>query len=403
MYKNIIDAWCIKHNSNPDFSILQNLKLSKPACLVGFWDVVHFAFKNESYSKMMILWARHVPHMMKTRHRVWLTNKGAEEDYMKARSKPKDFAANFAKQVPKFFKKVGMHIKRHYQLYIMILPAIVIIFIFNYIPMYGLQIAFKKFVPALGFSGSEWVGFKNFHRFFTAYNFWPILRNTLGLSAYQLIAGFPFPIILALLLNQIRHKRFKRTVQTVTYMPHFISVVVVVGMLSLFTSPSKGIIGQFVSLLGMEPINVMGEPEWFKTLYVFSGVWQSAGWGSIIYLAALSSIDPSLYEAAYMDGASNAQKIWHIDIPSILPTAIILLLLSAGRIMNIGFEKAYLMQNNVNIPTSEIISTYVYKIGLLNSQYSYSAAIGLFNTVVNFILLVTLNKIARKTSETSIW
>lgn len=300
-------------------------------------------------------------------------------------------------------RAIGSHIGKFYQLYIMILPALCIIFIFNYIPMYGLQIAFKKFIPSLGFSGSEWVGFANFKRFFTAHNFWPILKNTLGLSAYQLIAGFPFPIILALLLNQVRNKGFKRLVQTVTYMPHFISVVVVVGMLGLFLSPSKGIFGLMIKALGFEPVNYMGKASCFKTLYVFSGVWQSAGWGSIIYLAALSSVDPSLYEAAYMDGASNGQKIWYIDIPSIVPTAIILLLLNAGRIMSIGFEKAYLMQNNINITTSEIISTYVYKIGLLNSQYSYSAAIGLFNTVVNFIFLITLNTIARKTSETSIW
>ncbi|WP_105616834.1 ABC transporter permease [Vallitalea okinawensis] len=296
-----------------------------------------------------------------------------------------------------------LDLKKHYQLYLLVLPAIIVIFIFNYIPMYGIQIAFKNFVPSLGIAGSEWVGFKWFIKFFNSPYFMQVLKNTLGLSFYQLAVGFPFPIILALVLNQINSKKYKRVVQTVTYMPHFISVVVVVGMLMLFTSPNKGFVGALMRGMGLEPINFMGEAAWFKTLYVFSGIWQSVGWGSIIYLAALSGIDPSLYEACSIDGGSKLQKMWYIDLPSLVPTIVILLLLRAGKLMTIGFEKVYLMQNSLNLSSSEIISTYVYKTGLLNSQYSYSAAIGLFNTVINFILLVSLNKIARKTSDMSLW
>ncbi|MCH4887617.1 sugar ABC transporter permease [Acidaminobacter sp. JC074] len=324
----------------------------------------------------------------------------AREDYSET-SLP--INERFVSGVKRFLGAVGLELKRNYQLYLMVLPAVLLIFIFRYIPMYGVQIAFKDFVPTKGITGSEWVGFKHFIRFFESYNFWDILKNTLGLSLYQLIVGFPFPIILALILNQIKHNPFKKMVQTVTYIPHFVSVVVVIGMLTLFTSPDKGIIAHLFTMFGMEPINFMGEAKWFKSLYVFSGIWQSAGWGSIIYLAALAGVDPSLYEAASIDGASKWQKILYIDIPSIVPTAIILLLLNTGKLMSIGFEKVYLMQNPLNQSTSEIISTYVYKMGLLNSQYSYSAAIGLFNTMINFVLLITLNRIAKKANQTSLW
>lgn len=302
-----------------------------------------------------------------------------------------------------FINNVRQDIKRHYQLYLLVLPAIILILIFSYIPMYGILIAFKKFVPTLGIGGSQWVGFKYFIKFFKSPYFFSTLKNTLGLSVYQLVVGFPFPIILALVLNQLTSKRYKRIVQTVTYMPHFISVVVVVGMLMLFTSPSKGLLGALMQNLGLDPINFMGEAAWFKTLYVFTGIWQTAGWGSIIYLAALSGIDPSLYEACSIDGCNKLKKMWYIDLPCLVPTIVVLLLLRAGKLMTIGFEKVYLMQNPLNLASSEIISTYVYKIGLLNSQFSYSAAIGLFNTLINFVLLVTLNRIARKTSDVSLW
>lgn len=311
--------------------------------------------------------------------------------------------SSFKSRVTTFLNNVKLDVTRHYQLYLLVLPAIILILIFSYIPMYGILIAFKKFVPTLGIAGSEWVGLKYFAKFFKSPYFFSTLKNTLGLSVYQLAVGFPFPIILALVLNQLNSKRYKRVVQTVTYMPHFISVVVVVGMLMLFTSPSKGLIGVLMQNLGLDPINFMGEAAWFKTLYVFTGIWQTAGWGSIIYLAALSGIDPSLYEACSIDGGNKLKKMWYIDLPCLVPTIVVLLLLRAGKLMTIGFEKVYLMQNPLNLASSEIISTYVYKIGLLNSQFSYSAAIGLFNTLINFVLLVTLNRIARKTSDVSLW
>lgn len=263
-------------------------------------------------------------------------------------------------------------------------------------PIYGLQIAFKDFVPVKGINASEWVGLKYFIKFFESYRFTEILWNTLSLSVYSLVAGFPFPIILALVLNQIRVLKFKKAIQTVTYMPYFISVVVAVSMLQLFTSSSNGIINDIIVFFGGSPINFMAEPGWFKTLYVFSGIWQRAGWDSIIYLAALSSIDPNLYEAASIDGANKWHKIIYIDIPSIMPTVIILLILASGNIMNVGFEKVLLMQNDLTVGVSEIINTYTYKVGLVDAQYSYSAAIGLFNNIVNFILLVSLNHLAKK-------
>lgn len=289
-----------------------------------------------------------------------------------------------------------LHLRNQWQLYVLVLPAVILVFIFSYMPMYGLQIAFKDFVPVKGILGSEWVGFEYFIKFFKSYRFTEILWNTLSLSIYSLIAAFPFPIILALILNQIKHAKFKKAVQTITYMPYFISVVVAVAMLQLFTSPSNGIINDLIQLFGGEPINFMAEPRWFKTLYVFSGIWQKTGWDSIIYLAALSAIDPSLYEAASIDGANKWHKIFYIDIPSLLPTIMILLILACGNLMNVGFEKVLLMQNNLTSGVSEIINTYTYKVGLMDAQYSYSAAIGFFNTIINFVLLVSLNQLAKK-------
>ncbi|WP_242985323.1 ABC transporter permease [Vallitalea okinawensis] len=292
--------------------------------------------------------------------------------------------------------KLTQHIKNQWELYCLVLPSVILLLVFHYFPMYGLQIAFKDFSPVKGIMGSEWVGLKYFIKFFESYRFTEILWNTLSLSVYSLIASFPFPIILALVLNQIRVVKFKKTVQTVTYMPYFISVVVVVAMMQLFTSPANGIINNIIVFFGGDPVNFMAEPGWFKSLYVFSGIWQRTGWDSIIYLAALSSVDPSLYEAASIDGANKWHKIIYIDIPSIIPTMIILLILASGNLMNVGFEKVLLMQNDLTVGVSEIINTYTYKVGLIEAQYSYSAAIGLFNTIVNFILLVTLNQIAKK-------
>lgn len=291
---------------------------------------------------------------------------------------------------------------RNYELYLLLLPTLLYFAIFHYAPMYGVQIAFKNFTAFKGIGGSPWVGFEHFERFFTSYQFWTVLRNTLGIGLYEL-AVFPIPVITALLLNQLTSHRFKRFVQTVTYAPHFISVVVLTGMLYVFLSPRNGIINKLIQLLGGEPVFFLAVPEWFKTIFVFSGVWQNFGWSTIIYLAALTAISPEQHEAAIMDGASKLKRIWHVDLPGILPTVVILLILNVGHFTAIGFEKVYLLQNSVNLPASEVIQTYVYKVGLLGTQFSYSAAIGLFNSVINLILLVLVNRIAKRLGQTGLW
>ena len=293
--------------------------------------------------------------------------------------------------------------RRDYQLYIMMLPVVVYLFIFAYIPIYGVQIAFKDYYVGQGILGSPWVGFDNFTRFFRSFQFWNVLKNTLVLSLYGLIAGFPIPILLALMVTQVRREGFKKFVQTVTYAPHFISEVVVVGMLFIFLSPTSGIVNIGLGKLGVQAVNFLAEPSMYKHLYVWSGVWQGAGWGSIIYIAALSAVSPELYEAARIDGASKFQQIVHIDFPSILPTATILLIMNAGSIMNQGAQKAFLMQTGTTAASQEIIATYVYKVGLIQNQFSYSSAIGLFNNVINIILLVTVNTVSRRLSENSLW
>lgn len=292
---------------------------------------------------------------------------------------------------------------RNWQLYLFLLPSVLLIFCFNYLPMYGVQIAFKDFKPAKGIWGSDWVGLEHFLRFFRSYQFGSLIKNTLLLSLYGLLAGFPLPILFALLLNQMRFTKFKKLLQTVTSMPYFISTVVLVGMVSIFLSPSSGIYGAVCNILNLTSQNPMGDPGLFRHIYVWSGVWQGMGWGSIIYLSALSAVDPSLYEAATIDGANRFQKIINIDLPTIAPTCVISLILSAGGIMGVGFEKVYLMQNSLNLSTSEVISTYVYKVGIQSAQYSFSAAVGLFNTVINFVILVIVNQIAKRLGETSLW
>ncbi len=301
------------------------------------------------------------------------------------------------------FSPALRRIRKYWQLYMLLIPVIAYYVIFHYVPMYGVQIAFKDFLAVKGILGSEWIGFAHFERFFDSYYLWRLLRNTIGISLYELGVSFPLPIVLALMLNEVRQEKFKRFVQTITYAPHFLSTVVLVGILFLFLSPYGGIVNQFLGLFGIEPIAFMTDPAWFKTVYVFSGVWQQMGWSSIIYLAALSSVDPQLHEAAKVDGASRFKRIVHINIPCIMPTIVILLILNVGTIMGVGFEKVFLMQNQVNIEASEVISTYVYKTGIIGSQFSYSAAIGLFNSVVNFILLIAVNQAAKKLNETSLW
>ncbi|QCI86187.1 sugar ABC transporter permease [Vagococcus zengguangii] len=294
-------------------------------------------------------------------------------------------------------------IKKNRQLYLFILPAFLVILIFSYIPMYGIIIAFKDYVPALGIWGSPWVGFKHFQRFFDSYYFWDLLKNTLGISIYSLIVGFPLPIILALALNELKDGKFKKITQTVTYAPNFISVVVMVGMIVAFLNPSTGLINHVLDFLGFERMDFMSDPKWFKTVYVLSGVWQSTGWSSVIYLAALSGVDPELHEAAVVDGASRLRRIWHINLPTIRPTMVILLIMSVGSIMSLGHEKILLMQNPLNLESSNVISTFVYQQGLLDAQYSYATAVGLFNSVINAILLISVNKVADKLNETSLF
>lgn len=294
-------------------------------------------------------------------------------------------------------------LKRDFHLILLCVPALIFIFTFDYGPMYGIQIAFKDYNSRRGIWGSEWVGLEHFLRFFNSPNFWSVLKNTLSISFYSLIASFPFPIFLALIINQLTNEKFKKVVQTVLYAPHFISVVVLCGMLHVFLSPSTGIINNVLASMGLERIYFLGKANLFDDVFVWSGIWQNSGWGMIIYLAALSSIDPELYEAAKIDGANKLKLIWHIEIPQIMPTIVIMLIMNVGRFMNVGFQKAFLLQNPLNLQKSEIIATYVYRMGMLQQQFDFSTAIGLFNNIVNIILLVTVNQICKKLNETSLF
>lgn len=293
-------------------------------------------------------------------------------------------------------------IKQNKFLYLMLFPGILFYIIFHYVPMYGAIIAFKDYSPILGIMHSEWVGFKHFESFFKSAYFVRVLKNTLGLSIYGLLAGFPVPIILALLLNEIGCSWFKKTVQTVTYIPHFISIVVFSGMIVNFTM-QNGLINVLLSYFGFERTNLLLKPELFKSIYVWSDIWQQAGWNSIIYIAALSSIDQELYEAATLDGANRFQQTLHVTLPGISSTITVLLILQIGGIMNIGFEKVILLYNSMNMETADIISSYVYRKGIINNNFSFSTAIGLFNSAVNLILLITANFISKRVSENSLW
>ncbi len=299
--------------------------------------------------------------------------------------------------------KVKRVIKRDWQMYLLCLPALIYIILFEYCPMYGIQIAFRDYTAKGGITGSQWVGMKHFIRFVRNPNFSQLLKNTFTLGVYSLVAGFPIPIFVALLMNQCRSLKFRKVVQTVIYAPHFISTVVLVGMLGLFLSPSTGIVNHVLNSLGMESIYFMGRGDLFQDIYVWSGIWQNTGWGTIIYMAALTGINPELYEAAKIDGASKYKMIWYIDLPGIAPTMITLFIMNMGKFMGTGFMKAYLMQNALNADASEIIATYVYKIGLLNRQFSYSTAISLFNTVINIIMLITANQISKKVANTGLF
>ncbi len=299
--------------------------------------------------------------------------------------------------------KILGNIKKYYQLYLLLLPSAVLLFCFAYLPMVGIVIAFQNYSPALGILKSPFVGMKNFMQYFRSYQFAVTIKNTLVLSLYSILVGFPLPILLALMCNQMKTREFKKVFQVITYLPHFISTMVMCGLILIFLSPSSGLFANLFKLLGHEFPNVMSSAAGFKHVYVWSDIWQHLGWDSIIYLAALAGIDPTYYEAATVDGASTLQKIKYIDIPMIMPTAMVLLIMRAGSILGIGFEKVFLLQNVQNIMSSEIISTYVYKMGMQSMQYSLSTAIGLFNTVVNVIVLVLVNLMAKKLTDSSLF
>lgn len=296
-------------------------------------------------------------------------------------------------------------IVRDYQLWLMILPAIIVIFIFNYIPMYGIQLAFRDYDFTKGITGGDWAGLKYFKQYFESPMFWPTVRNTFTIAATSIVCGFPAPILLALILNQLRSQKTKKALQTTVYMPHFISTVVMVAMINIMLSPRTGLISKVLKSIGIvnPDTNLLGSTKTFVPVYVISGIWQHCGWDSIIYFAALSAVDQELYDACKIDGANRIQTIRHIEIPALLPTIIILLILNMGNVLNVGFEKVFLMQNSLNLPVSEVISTYVYKIGIQSHQISFGAAVGLFNTTVNFVFLILTNVISKKYADISLW
>lgn len=309
--------------------------------------------------------------------------------------KPSPFKKKETALAPAHRKPLKQRLVENWQLYLLLLIPLAVTIVYKYWPMYGIQIAFRDFTASRGIWGSEWVGFEWFERFFSAPNCGRMIVNTVLISLYSLLWSFPVPIILALALNQLRFHKLKRVVQTVLYAPHFISTMIICGMLRIFLSPSGGLINL---LLGTS-IDFINQSSMFRTIYIASGIWQEAGWGTIIYLATLSSVDTSLYEAAKVDGASVFQRILHIDLPALVPMAVLQLILSASNLMNVGFEKIYLLQTDLNKPVSDTIAVYVYEQGILGAEYSYSTAIGLFNTAVNIVLLIVVSRIAKKASD----
>ncbi len=294
---------------------------------------------------------------------------------------------------------------KYWQLYLLLIPVIVYYVLFKYKPMLGIQIAFRDYKLRKGIWNSPWVGMKHFERFFSSYWCWPIIRNTLYLGVLSLVFCFPFPIAMALIFNELRSQKVKKTMQTITYAPHFISTVVVIGMLVAMCSPSTGVINKLLLRAGIlkEPAYFMGSSKYFRLMYIISAIWKDGGWNAIIFISALAAIDPSLYEASTVDGASRFQQLFYITLPSILPTIVIMLILESGKVLNIGYEKAYAMQNDLNLAVSEVISTYSYKLGLESLQYDYATAIGLFNSVISFVLLIAVNTISKKVTETSLF
>ena len=302
--------------------------------------------------------------------------------------------------VEKSFRK---RFKETRALYWFVVPSLIFYILFKYYPIYGSQIAFRDYSPYLGFWNSPWVGLAHFERFFDSPDFWNIIRNTLAINLANLLFGFPFPIILAIMLNQLTNQKFKKVVQTVTYAPYFISVVVMVGMLYTMLSPYSGVINVIIKAFGGEPVYFMAERSLYIPIFVISDIWQKCGWNAVVYIAALSSVSAELHEAATVDGANRLHRIWHIDLPCILPTIITMLILSAGQLLTLGFEKSYLMQNSINLGISEVISTYTYKRGLQGGDFSYASAIEMFQSAINFLILVLVNQISKKLGDTALW
>lgn len=301
-------------------------------------------------------------------------------------------------------KKIRSILKKEWQLWLMILPALAYIIIFCYGPMYGIQLAFRKYDFSKGLTGGDWVGFKYFIQYFTSPMFVPTLRNTFIISFFTLVCGFPAPIFLALVINSLRQKKLKRVIQTAVYMPYFISTVVLVAMLQILLSPSTGVVSGLLRKVHLisESTNLLGSPSAFVPVYVISGIWQSAGWNSIIFIAALSSVDGELYDAAKIDGADRWHQMIHLELPALVPTIVILLIMNMGRVLSVGFEKVFLMQNDLNLSVSEVISTYVFNVGVQSGQFSFGSAVGLFNTVINFVFLMLANCVAKKTADISL-
>ena len=295
------------------------------------------------------------------------------------------------------------NMKKNWILYVMIAPVVVYYIVFAYTPMYGILLAFKNYKVKQGIMGSPWVGLDHFWRFFSAYNFKQLIGNTVGISVYSLIIGFPIPIVFALMLNYLTHNRLKKVVQMVSYAPYFISTVVICGMITIFMAPDTGILNVIRGFFGLESVNFLAKPEWFKSIYVWTGVWQGMGWSSIIYISALAGVDYEMHEAAIVDGATKIQRMIHVDLPSIKPTILMLLILQMGSIMNVGFEKVYLLQNTLNKSAASVISTYVYEVGLINSDYGYSTAVGLFNSLINLGLVVSANQLSKRFAGESLF
>ena len=295
------------------------------------------------------------------------------------------------------------NMKKNWILYVMIAPVVVYYIVFAYTPMYGILLAFKNYKVKQGIMGSPWVGLDHFRRFFSAYNFKQLIGNTVGISVYSLIIGFPIPIVFALMLNYLTHNRLKKVVQMVSYAPYFISTVVICGMITIFMAPDTGILNVIRGFFGLESVNFLAKPEWFKSIYVWTGVWQGMGWSSIIYISAPAGGDYEMHEAAIVDGATKIQRMIHVDLPSIKPTILMLLILQMGSIMNVGFEKVYLLQNTLNKSAASVISTYVYEVGLINSDYGYSTAVGLFNSLINLGLVVAANQLSKRFAGESLF